>query len=178
MAEDGFGRAFRDNLERYARGPDFANAVGAANASALAQQTSDGLGIQNVRRGVGRAALSGRGSDITVSATSFAVLSDPLELEMQLSGRPLEVILTGSAAAGGGGSLTIDVQLRGVSISGAVNGMYFTAGTAAQGFTAAETMMAPPPGRATLRVVAFRNAANGSIYVGANDRLVLMAKEL
>lgn len=178
MAEGGFDRAFRDSIERYARGPEFANAVGPANASALAQQTGEGLGIQNVRRGVGRAALTGQGSNITVSATSFAVTSPELSLEMQLSGRPLEVILTGSAAAGGGGSLIIDVQLRGVSISGAVNGMYFTAGTAAQGFTAVETIMAPAPGRATLRVVAFRNSANGSIYVGANDRLVLMAKEL
>ena len=178
MAEGGsFGSAFRDNLERYARGPDFANMVGPANASANAQQTGDGLGIQNIRRGVARAAITTLGANITVTATSHGALSTRLTLDMFLSGRPLEVTLSGIAAAGSGGELSMDVLLRGTSITGTTNGLLYTAATDALQLTGHEIVLAPAPGRATLEVVAKRGIADGTIFV-TSDRLVLTAKEL
>ena len=173
-------RSFDSRVEEIGRRlmrNELARLVGPANADATAQDSGSGLGIQNIRRGVGRASLSGLGAAITVSATNFAALSTPLRLEMVLSGRPLSVTLTGLCAAGSGGFLVIDVRLRGVSITGTGQGLHYTNTTAIIGFTGFEEVLAPAPGPADLEVVAFRNTANGTIYADSVNRLVLVAKE-
>lgn len=174
---DGLRGVIRQEIEGAAR-TTLGQMIGRANATAKAQESGDGLGIENVRRGVGRAALSGLASPITVSATSFAPLSTPLALEMVLSGRPLEVTLTGLAAAGASGLLVIDVEMRSVSITGTGQGLHYTGTTAIIGFTGYELVMAPAPGRARLEVVAARGTADGTIYADTVNRLVLTAKEL
>lgn len=151
--------------------------IGPANASADAQNYGGGVGIQNVRRGVARASV-GNGSDITVSATTLSALQRDLSLSMTLSGRPLEVGLSGIAKAGSGGLLVLDVLLRGVSVSGVVNGIYYTEATFNQGFSVSETVLEPAAGPATLQVVGRIVTANATVYADANSQLVLTAKEL
>lgn len=171
-----FDSRVEDVVRRVVR-QEAAQLIGRTNAAADAQSSGQGVGIQNVRRGVGRAQLSGLGSPITVSATSFAALSTPLVLDMVLSGRPLSVTLTGLAAAGAGGLLVIDVLLRGVSVTGTGQGIHFTNSTSILGFTGFEEVMEPGPGPARLEVVAARGTADGTIYADSVNRLVLVAKE-
>ena len=150
--------------------------AGRQNASPYAQRVGSGLGIQHVTRGVGRAELIGLGSNITVSATSYAALSTPLMLQMVLSGRPLRVGLRVILAPGSSGSMDLDVNLRGRSITGgrllSTNQQHIST------LYAEETVMQPDPGDSVLEVVALRATANGTIYVQGTNSIVLTAEEL
>lgn len=167
-----------DQLAGVFRSGQASQVFGPANANAEAQGSADGIGIQNVRRGLLRVALTGLGGNVTVSSTTFASLSTVLSGDMVLSGRPLRVAVAGVAAAGSGGALAIDVLLRGASITGVSNGIAYTGSTNDLGFHGEEVVMAPGPGRATLEVVARRATADGTIYTtGTANRLVLIAEE-
>ena len=176
MPDENFDSRVEEIVRRVVRN-ESARLIGSAAAESHSQADGRGIGIQNIRRGVGRAALSGLGSAITVSATTFASLSTPLVLDMMLSGRPLSVTLTGLAAAGASGFLCIDVLLRGESITDSGQGLHYTGSTSILGFTGFEEVLAPKAGPARLEVVAFRNTANGTIYADGPNRLVLVAKE-
>lgn len=168
----------RQEVEGYVRGAELSAMMGRQNASADAQRTSDGIGIQNVRRGVARASLAGLGANITVSATSYAALTTPLELTMFLSGRPLRITLTGLMKAGVGAALAVDVLLRDVSVAGRADGLAYSEANIVIPFTGTDVVMSPAAGVATLSVVAKRVTANGTLYVDSLNRLVLMAEEL
>lgn len=155
---------------------NIAHELGPANASATAQQSGSGIGIQNIRRGVGEATIGGV-ADMTVSATSWAALDPVLELEMWLVGRPIRVRLEAMVQAGSSANVTLDVLMRGVSISGATNGMLHSNATAALTLSAERTVMTPAPGRAKFQVVARRANANGTIHLD-NEQAVLSVVEL
>lgn len=152
--------------------------LGPANASATAQQSGQGIGIQNIRRAVGRAVLTDESGSGTVSATSFSALPVALELTVVLSGRPIRVAIDGNAAAGTSGSLALDVTMRGEALSGAPNGMVYVGTTAVTSIHGEEIVMAPRPGRATFAVVAKRATADGAVYYDANNRFSLTVVEL
>ena len=155
-----------------------AQLIGPANANEGAQDTGGGIGIQNVRRGVGRAVLTGLGSNITVSATSYAPLSTPLKLDMSLSGRPLKVTIAGNIASGSGGGIFLDVTLRGVRVSGVTNGLASCDSITGETVCGVDVVPAPPAGPATLEVVAFRFSSDGLVLADASNRFVLLAEEL
>lgn len=159
-----------------------ARLVGPAPAEAAAQESGRGLGIQNIRRAV-LSVSSEASSNMTVAhATSgFASLSTPLKGSLVLSGRPLLVLVQGLFAAGGGGSLRIDVSLRGVRISGLSHGLTsgYTEGTSAQGKTIFGFSRSPESGPAELEVLADATTADGTVFnVLADYVLTMTAMEL
>ncbi len=162
-------RMMRVELERLA---------GPASAEARAQSAGGGIGIQNIRRCVGRSALAGLGANVTVSATSYAALSTPLRLDLVLSGRPLKVAIAGGVAAGSGGAIFLDVTMRGARISGATNGLASCDSTTGETIYGTDYVMEPGSGPATLEVVAFRLTSNGLVLADASNRFVLLAEEL
>lgn len=150
--------------------------AGAQNAGYFAQQGNGGLGIQHIRRGVAKAALENMGSNVTVSqTTTAAALTTPLTLQMFLSGRPIRVVLTGILGAGASGALTLDVKLRGASIT--LNRMIYTS-SGVFTHTGEEIVMAPAPGYALFEVVGFRDTSDATIYTTGPNRLVLTVVEL
>lgn len=167
----------RSELEALVVGGELARMIGIQPAGALVQGGSNHvLGIQNARRCVGRAVLAGQGSNLTISSTSFADVG--LSLDLVLSGRPLRLALSGIIAAGAGGVIVLDLLLRGTSVSGASNGVAYSTVTTAQGFSCEDIVMAPDPGPATVSVQAKRVSSNGTVFVDASNRLVLLAEEL
>lgn len=159
------------------RSGKFAEDLGPARASANAQSAGGGLGIENIRRGVGRAVLTDTGGTIMVPVGGFAALSTPLRLEMVLSGRPLRVEVSGLFTAVSGGTIILDILLRGVSMSGVANGVAYTNINAVVPFHGFELAMAPAPGRATIEVVASAATGAGSLYADGNNRVILAATE-
>lgn len=168
----------RREVGRMARGGELASLLGGANASAVAQKDGNGIGIQNVRRGVARAVVGPSGSNIVIASSSFAVLpTEPLSLTMTLSGRPLLVAVHGLWSAGTSGFLAVDVALRGALISGSPNGLARTDVTAITTLHGEDVVMAPAAGAAGLEVYAMRGTSNGFIYTGSVI-LSLLAVEL
>lgn len=165
------------SMQDYLRGSGPSADAMAEPTGPLVNADPHGLSIRNIRRLVAREALTGLGSNITVSDTSFAALSTALEMELELSGRPLEVTLTATCAAGSGGNLILDVLLRGTSITGIANGMIFTNSQAIETRERSETVMEPDPGPASLQVVAMRVSSDGTIYADASNAIVLRAAE-
>lgn len=176
--ERGLRDIIRETLAGYLRGGEFGQMLGKARASADAQTSADGIGIDRIRRGVGKAVVGGLGSDITVSATSFAALSTPVRLEMVLSGRPLRVAFTCLASTGASGIVSFDIHLRGESVSdGNINGIAYTDISGVMPFHSEEIVMAPTPGRAVVELVARRETSDATVYAGSNNRVTLTAVE-
>jgi hypothetical protein len=176
---DGFTEQVRAVLARQGRSGELADMFGRQPANAEVQKQGGGLGIEHIRRGVAKAVVGGLGAEITVSATAFAPLTTPLSLEMWLSGRPLEVMVSGLWSVGTNGVLVLDILLRGVSMAdAAVNGVAYSSVGGVLQFKGYALAMNPPPGRATIEVLAMRATANGTIYAGADNAVTLTAKEL
>jgi hypothetical protein len=166
-----------DNRVRTLLRNELPSIMGRQNASAYAQQGNGGASIANIRRGVGKAELIGLGSNITVSATSYAALSTPLTLSVWLSGRPVRVSLTAIVGNGASGSIDLDVKLRGTSITTGGH-LISTNQTHIGTVHAEETVMEPAAGLALFEVVALRATANATIYVQSTNRIVLTVTEL
>ena len=154
-----------------------AQSLGPANANATAQQTGAGIGIQNIRRGVARAAIGPDLTNMAVSATTYAALTPPLGLTVWLSGRPIRVTLTAMVSAGASANVTLDVLMRGVSITAADNGLIHSNSGDALTLHGEEIVMAPPAGSASFSVVAQRVTADGALYLD-NQRAILTVVEL
>lgn len=167
-----------DSLSSIFRSGQAAQVLGAANANATAQRSADGIGIQNVRRGVMWVVLSGLGGNVTITSATFSALSTPLAGDIYLSGRPLRVSLGATAAwASSGGSFALDILLRGVSITGIANGIYFDSSPNGRGFHAQGLVVSPSPGRARIEVTG-KATGTGTIATDASNSLVLVAEEL
>lgn len=181
MAESGgFERAFRDNLERYARGPEFANMIGGANASSDAQRTSEGLGIQNIRRGMSHVHAEGPTNPIVVAVSStFLSLATPLSTTISLSGRPLMIVVSCLADPGAGGEMMFSATLRSTEVTGLTHGFAYAVDAPTVHVQGTWVVPAPSPGTAEVEFVARATTAAGSIYsVAAGYGPRLLAVEL
>lgn len=174
----GLREIIREQVTGFLRRGEFGSMLGRANASPTAQSEGSGIGIQNVRRMVARAQVTGLGAHIPVTATEYAPLATPLAVEVVLSGRPVKITLSGNILAGSGGGIFVDVTVRGKRISGVVNGMVSSDSTAGETVTGVEIVEGLPAGRAKIEVVAFRITADGSILADGSNRFVLLAEEL
>lgn len=161
-----------------------ARTLGPASASADAQNVGAGLGIQNIRRGVGFAVLRGQGANIGVPVGApgvFSPLVPGLSLVMVCSGRPLLVKVEGTISAGPSGTLRVSAALNGRELSGSVNGMpglYNANAAAAEGQSGFWVDLSPPAGSIRLEVVANAGVSAGGVYVDQNNTLCLLAVEL
>ncbi len=182
--DGGLGYVVRDIVNGMLRSAEVSEGIGPATAGALVQRDAPGgLGIQNIRRMVAFAKTTATASMTVVHGTSgFAPLSTPLTLETFLSGRPVIVLVTGKVGTGAAGSVTLDVKMRGASITGLTTGLpgcYVFNSTDPLGVTGFWPVMAPAPGAARFEVTADAVTSSGTIYVGAgNDTLALMVIEL
>lgn len=174
----GGGRApWVDYVDGLLRSSRLGALVGKANAAPMAHLQGGPLGIDSVRRAVAAARLSETGTDVTVSATAFEPLDQPLRAEVLLTGRPVTVEVAGVFQAGVSGTLVLDVQIGGTSVSGVGNGIAWTQSNAPTLFHGVERVMAPRAGRTVVEVVAKRATANGTVYCGTANRVLLLVTE-
>lgn len=166
------------HLENVLRTGEIGRLLGRANAGPRAHVNGGGVGVDQIRRCIARVAVGGQAGEVTVTSTTYAPLpTHPLSVEVVLTGRPVTIDVAGVANAGASGVLAIDVLLRGESISGVANGIHYTASSTPLGFKGGDRVMAPAPGRAVVEVVAKRATADGTIYTGADNRIVLLVTE-
>ncbi len=172
---EAFREAIRAEVDAYMRGPSLRQSLGRGNASALAQQTAEGIGIDQVRRMVASTVLTDQGAALTVAfgGADYEPLSTPLSLDVMLSGRPVLIVLSGIFSAVGG-VLRVGARLRGDFVL--LGGSY--TGDNPSSFTATGLVTAPAAGRATIDIVAIASTADGTIFVDAENALQLIAMEL
>lgn len=172
---DGRQDGLRDWLSQVSSIGELARMVGRANASATAQTTSAGLGMENIRRCVASTFVV-PAADVTVTqGVGFAALSTPVQLDVVLSGRPIRIYVAASAVTAGSaiGGVHLSALLRGTEVTGRVNGIpgcsWYSTGSRT-GLSGEHIVTAPAPGQATIKVAAMAVTTDATIWGGtANE---------
>lgn len=174
-----FDSRVEEIVRRVARA-ELARLAGPAAAEARAQERGGGLGIENIRRGVGYAELTALGANITVAAATsgFAGLSTPLAVEVVLSGRP--IVIKGSLVASnsGGGALALDFLLRGERAVGGSSGAAYNNASGFFPMYPWAFLPAPSPGPARVELVADAYTGDATIYADADNHVRLLVMEV
>lgn len=154
-------------------------ALGPAAASPTAQGNGQGIGIQNIRRGLLYLEAAGA-SDNAITATSYAPLpATPLSGDLVCSGRPVTVEIGGSAASiGTAPSLRVSVTMDGAEITGRVTGLFYTEAASVQTWSGRPKIIVPNPGTHTFALVAHVPSGSATIKADANNGLCLMVREV
>lgn len=166
-------------IDDYMRGARLGQALGRANASSTAQTSGDGLGIENLRRGVLSVLSSGADTTVTAGAADvWTPLDTPLEGDIYLSGRPL-LLMVNVIISNLGGVTSVSLLLRGDEVTGRHNGIVATSATTLDTHSGFWLVAAPAPGIAHVEMVANAITANGTVATdAAYNATALLAVEL